>query len=48
MLETLLNQAFEESRYYRKFHHTVFVLAATLYAGLLALQLNASSTFFAI
>lgn len=43
MLETLLNQAFEESRYYRKFHHTVFVLAATLYAGLLALQLNAST-----
>ncbi|PTQ97472.1 hypothetical protein C8R30_11151 [Nitrosomonas nitrosa] len=44
MKEILLNQAFEESRYYRKFHHTVFVLTATLYAGLMALQLNANNS----
>lgn len=40
MLNNLLNQAFEESRYYRKFHHTIFVLAVTLYAGLIAIQLH--------
>lgn len=39
-MDLLLTQAFEESRYYRRFHHTIFVLAITLYSGLLALQLS--------
>ena len=39
-MEALLSQALEESRYHRQFHHTVFVLAVTLYSGLLAIQLN--------
>ena len=39
-MELLLTQAFEESRYHRRFHHTIFILAVTLYTGLLALQLN--------
>jgi hypothetical protein len=38
--EFLLNQAFEESRYYRHFYHTVFTLFVTFYLVLLGAQLS--------
>ena len=38
MEDLLLTQLFEESRYYRRFHHTIFIMAVTLYSGLLAVQ----------
>lgn len=44
MTGALLVQALEESRYHRRFHHTIFVLAVTLYSGLLVIQLSNSVT----
>src|SRR5919197_3070418 len=36
----ILNQAYEESRYYRIFHHTIYVLFMALYLALLGIQLS--------
>lgn len=35
----ILNQAFEESRYYRKFHHILYTLHMTLFLTLLGVQI---------
>ncbi len=36
----ILNQAFEESRYHRRFHHTVYTLFMTIYIALLGFQIS--------
>ncbi len=38
--EFFLSQTFEESRYYRRFHHTVYTLFITVYIALLGLQIS--------
>jgi hypothetical protein len=36
----ILNQAFEESRYHRQFHHVVYTLFITIYIALLGFQIS--------
>jgi hypothetical protein len=44
----LLNQAYEESRYYRRFHHTIYTVFITVYIALLGFQISFPSSIEAL
>jgi len=44
----ILNQAFEESRYHRRFHHVVYTLFMTLYLAFLGFQISFPSNIEAV
>ena|SRR5712691_1133694 len=45
MKVVVLNQSFEESRYYRRFHHTVWTLFVTFYILLLGAEVSSPGNF---